>query len=219
MAKGITREQIVAAALELLDEQGMDALTVRALAARLEVKAPALYWHVRNKQELLDEMATFVMRRVVDALAAIPRGGWREDMAAYARVLRSEYLRYRDGARIFSGTRLADPDVVKAKEPWLERLTATGFTLATADDALDLVTAFVVGFVIEEQERSRSNDTDPERYSITERAIWLGEDADLVKAAGRLRDDGDRRFERHLGIVLDGLASLLRRQSGPSIGP
>ncbi|MEV1004161.1 TetR/AcrR family transcriptional regulator C-terminal domain-containing protein [Nonomuraea sp. NPDC050202] len=211
MAKGITRERIVAVALELLNEKGMDALTVRALASRLGVGAPALYWHVRNKQELLDEMSTFVMRRVIHALAEIaPGAGWRDDMAAYARVLRSEYLLHRDGARIFSGTRFSDPEVVKAKDPWLGRLTAAGFSLAEADDAVDLVTAFVVGFVIEEQERSQSAGADPDRYSLAERDAWLGEGADLVKAAGHLRDDGDRRFERQLGVVLDGLAARLR---------
>jgi AcrR family transcriptional regulator len=208
VAKGITRERIVAAALELLDEKGMDGITVRALAARLDVQAPALYWHVRNKQELLDEMGTVVMRGVTRALATIPPGaGWRDDLAAYARILRAEYLLHRDGARIFSGTRISDADVVRAKESWLARLTAAGFTLAEADDAIDLVTAFVVGFVIEEQERGQSAAADPERYSLAERDGWLGEGADLVKAAGHLRDDGDGRFARHLGIVLDGLAA------------
>ncbi|WP_374727251.1 TetR/AcrR family transcriptional regulator C-terminal domain-containing protein [Haloactinomyces albus] len=211
VAKGITRKCIVAAALELLNEKGMDALTVRALASRLDVRAPALYWHVRNKQELLDEMSTVVMRRVTDTLAGIPpRASWRDEVATYARVLRSEYLLHRDGARIFSGTRISDPDVVKAKEPWLARLTAAGFTLAEADDALELVTAFVVGFVIEEQERDQSATTDPARYSLAERDAWLGDDAELVKATGHLRDDGDQRFERQLGIVLDGLAARLR---------
>ncbi|MEO3791316.1 TetR/AcrR family transcriptional regulator C-terminal domain-containing protein [Nonomuraea sp. B10E15] len=211
MAKGITRERIVAAALELLNDKGMDALTVRALASRLGVGAPALYWHVRNKQELLDEMSTFVMRRVIHALSEIdPGADWRDAMAAYARVLRSEYLKYRDGARIFSGTRFSEPEVVKEKEPWLGRLTAAGFSLAEADDALDLITAFVVGFVIEEQERNRPAGDDPDRYSLAERDAWLGEGADLVKAAGHLRDDGDQRFERQLGVVLDGLAARLR---------
>jgi TetR/AcrR family transcriptional regulator, tetracycline repressor protein len=211
VAKGITRERIVAAALELLNEKGMDALTVRALASRLGVGAPALYWHVRNKQELLDEMSTFVMRRVVNALSEIAPGtGWRDGIAAYARVLRSEYLRHRDGARIFSGTRFSDPEVVKAKDPWLERLTAAGFSLAEADDAIDLVTAFVVGFVIEEQERGQSPGGEPDRYSPVERDAWLGEGADLVKAAGHLRDDGDQRFERQLGVVLAGLTTFYR---------
>ncbi len=210
MAKGITRERIVAAALELLDDQGMDALTVRALASRLDVRAPALYWHVRNKQELLDEMATEVMRRVTAAFAAVPPGaGWRDDLTAYAHVLRSEYLLHRDGARVFSGTRITEPDVVRMKEPLFERWTASGWKPADADDAVDVVTAFVVGFVIEEQERRQAAETDPTRYSTTQRDAWLGEGAPLVKEAGRLQDDGDQRFERHLDIVLEGLAARL----------
>uniref|UniRef100_UPI0024566263 TetR family transcriptional regulator n=1 Tax=Nocardia carnea TaxID=37328 RepID=UPI0024566263 len=128
MTKGITRERIITAALELLDDQGMDAVTVRALASRLDVRAPALYWHVRDKQELLDEMATEVMRRVSSAFAAVPPGdGWRDDLTAYARVLRSEYLLHRDGARVFSGTRITDPNVVRMKEPLFERWAAAGW--------------------------------------------------------------------------------------------
>ncbi|XKK39728.1 TetR/AcrR family transcriptional regulator C-terminal domain-containing protein [Nocardiopsis sp. ARC36] len=208
MAKGITREQIVTAALSLLDDKGLEGLTVRALAARLEVRPPALYWHMRNKQELLDEMSTAVMRRVTTAVSVLPpASGWREDLAAYARILRSEFLLHRDGARIFSGTRIADPDVVRMKEPWLARWNAQGVGLADADDAIDLAVAFVVGFVIEEQERRQSAGTDPSRYSIDQRDAWLGPDVPLVKEAGHLRDDGDQRFERHLGIVLDGLAA------------
>ncbi|WP_446033652.1 TetR/AcrR family transcriptional regulator C-terminal domain-containing protein [Streptomyces olivaceus] len=210
MNKGITREQIVTAALELLDDQGMDAVTVRALASRLDVRPSALYWHVRNKQELLDEMATEVMRRVAGAFAAVPPGdGWRDDLAAYTRVLRSEYLLHRDGARIFSGTRITDPDVVRMKEPLFERWTASGWKPADADDAIDLFTAFAVGFVIEEQERRQAAEDDPSRYSIDRRDAWLGEGASLVKEAGHLRDDGDRRFERLLGMVLDGIAARL----------
>ncbi|WP_434446671.1 TetR/AcrR family transcriptional regulator C-terminal domain-containing protein [Lentzea sp. E54] len=210
MTKGLTRESIVTAALGLLDDKGMDALTVRALAARLDVRAPALYWHVRNKQELLDEMATEIMRRVAGALADLPPGtDWRDDLASYARVLRAEYLLHRDGARTFSGTRITDPDVVRVKEPWFERWTAAGWKPADADDAADLVTAFVVGFVIEEQERRQAAETDPERYSVTQREAWLGEGASLVKEAAHLHDEGDQRFERHLGIVLDGLAAQL----------
>ena len=205
MAKGITKERIVAAALELLDENGMDGLTVRALATRLDVRPPALYWHLRNKQELLDEMSTTVMRRVSAALADVPPGAdWREDLAGYARILRAEFLSHRDGARIFSGTRLSDPDVIRARESWFARWTAQGLTLTEADDATDVVVAFVVGFVIEEQERSPA--ADPERYSTTRRDAWLGPGVPLVKEAGHLRDDGDQRFERHLGIVLAGIA-------------
>lgn len=210
MAKGITRDRIVAAALDLLDEKGIDAVTVRALAARLDVKAPALYWHVRDKQELLDEMSTVVHQRVAGALAASPPDvDWREASATFARVLRAEYLLHRDGARTFSGARITDPEVLRTLEPLLARLIADGFDLAGATDAVDLVTAFVVGFVIEEQERRQSAEADQTRYSLAERDAWLGEDVPLVKAAGYVRDDGGQRFERHLGLLLDGLAAQL----------
>jgi TetR/AcrR family tetracycline transcriptional repressor len=215
MPKGITREKVVEAALELLDEKGIDGVTVRALAARLDVRAPALYWHLRNKQELLDEMSTTVLRRIA-AVLPTSSSGWREDLVAYAHALRAEYLRHRDGARTFSGARVSDPEVVvRIKEPLYRNWTEAGLTLLEADDAMDLVVAFVVGFVIEEQERLQSADTDPTRYSLAERDAGLGEHAPQVKAAGHLRDDGDPRFERHLGIVLDGLATRLDRGDPP----
>src|ERR1700760_3630975 len=56
----VTRERIVAVALELLDEGGLDGLTLRRLADRLGIRAPTLYWHVRNKRELLDLLAAGV---------------------------------------------------------------------------------------------------------------------------------------------------------------
>ena len=95
------------------------------------------------------------------------------------------------------------------KEPLFERWTASGWKPADADDAIDLVTAFAVGFVIEEQERRQAAEADPSRYSIDQRDTWLGEGASLVKEAGHLQDDADQRFERLLGMVLDGIAARL----------
>ena len=92
MAKGLDRQVIVNAALALLDEDGIDALTLRALAARLGVQAPALYWHVRNKQELLDEMGTEIERRVLQRLASLPMDDWRMALSGYARSLRASMM-------------------------------------------------------------------------------------------------------------------------------
>src|ERR1700749_541156 len=69
-AMPVNREQIVTVALDLLDEQGLAGLTLRELAARLGIRAPTLYWHVRDKRELLDLLAAAIMD---EALAA-----WRE---------------------------------------------------------------------------------------------------------------------------------------------
>ena len=64
----LKREQVVRVALPLLDEVGLDGLTVRRLAERLGVQNPALYWHFKNKQALLDAMAKTML---ADALADI----------------------------------------------------------------------------------------------------------------------------------------------------
>lgn len=207
MAKGITRERIIQAALEVLDEGGADAVTVRAVAQRLDVKAPALYWHVRGKQELLDEMGTEIHRRVQQSAALDAAESWSGALTEYATALRREYLLHRDGARTFSGTRLTDPEVLRAQEPWLRRWSTTGMTVADLITAAEVVTAFVVGFVIEEQERSQSAAADPERYSLAARDAALGEDAPLVREAGHLRASDDDAFARQLGIVMAGVAA------------
>lgn len=208
MARGISKAGIVAAALELLDERGIEALTVRALADRLGVRAPALYWHVRNKQELLDEMGTEIQRRVMVTLYSQDSdAGWLEAVATYARTLRTEYLAHRDGARSFSGTRITDPRVLQAQEPWLQRWVAAGVDLDDMIAASELVTAFVVGFVIEEQERTQSGD---ERYSLVDRDREVGATNPLVRTAGRfLFADPDERFERYLRVILAGFAATL----------
>lgn len=199
----MTRADIVQAALDLLDEKGIDAVTVRAVATRLGVKAPALYWHVENKQTLLDEMGTEIQRRVINRLRDQPMQAWPDSVAAYARVLRREYLAHRDGARTFSGTRLTDPDVLRAQEPWLEQIVDSGIALAKAVRAIEFVTAFVVGFVIEEQERLQSGEP---RYSLAERTAMLGDDVPLVVEAGKiLFGDREQRFERNLEAVVDAL--------------
>ena len=152
MPVGLTKESIVREALSLLDEAGMDGLTLRALASRLGVQAPAIYWHVRNKQALLDEMATVIWRRIGDEMAGLPGDlPWREVMAAYAVTVRGELLGHRDGAKAFSGTTLTDPEVVRRQEPVFANLVRQGFTVATAARGLTLIHYFTVGFCVEEQ--------------------------------------------------------------------
>lgn len=88
-----------------------------------------------------------------------------------------------------------------------ERWAESGWSPADPDDAIDLVTAFVVGFVIEEQEQHQAARADPSRYSINQRDARLGEGTSLGKQAGHLQDEGAQRFERNLGMVLDGIAA------------
>jgi len=220
MGKGVTRDGVVTAALAVLDERGIEAVTVRAVADRLGVRAPALYHHVHSKQDLLDEMGTEIHRRVIRALTGRePGSSWLEDLVAYARALRTEYLAHRDGARTFSGTLITDPAALRAQEPWLRRWIGAGVSVTAAADATDLVTAFVVGFVIEEQERARSALDDPARYAADDRDARLGTDAPLVAHTGHLRDGGPDRFERQLRVLIAGIDTQLGPATGTPTDP
>jgi TetR/AcrR family transcriptional regulator, tetracycline repressor protein len=203
---GLTKAAIVQAALDLLDEAGMDGLTVRALAARLGVQAPALYWHVRSKQALLDEMATLVWRRVTDVMAGLPGDlPWREVMWTYAVTVRAELLRYRDGAKAFSGSTLTDPDVVRRGEVTLRNLTGQGFALPDAVRGLLLINNFTIGFCVEEQAVRQVTASGDDRY--LRRAELIGGDtAPLAVAAGEvLFGDPDTRFGELTGMLLDAI--------------
>lgn len=200
MPVGLTKESIVREALSLLDEAGMDGLTLRALASRLGVQAPAIYWHVRNKQALLDEMATVIWRRIGDEMAGLPGDlPWREVMAAYAVTVRGELLGHRDGAKAFSGTTLTDPEVVRRQEPVFANLVRQGFTVATAARGLTLIHYFTIGFCVEEQ-----GAVDPDR-----RAEIVGADAPLTVEAGpEIFGEPDARFTELTGMLLDTIARM-----------
>ncbi len=200
------------AALDLLDEAGMDGLTVRALAARLGVQAPALYWHVASKQALLDEMATQIWRRIGEVMAALPGDlPWREVMATYAETVRKELLGHRDGAKAFSGTTLTDPAVVRRQETTFKNLTSQGFTLRDAARGLVLLHDFTIGFCVEEQAVIQVTASGDNRYAPGRRAELIGPDtAPLAVEAGQvIFGDADTRFTELTGLLLETIARML----------
>jgi TetR/AcrR family tetracycline transcriptional repressor len=211
MPAGLTKAAIVQAALDLLDEAGMDGLTVRALASRLGVQAPALYWHVRSKQALLDEMATQIWRRIGDVMAGLPAGlPWREVMWTYAATVRAELLGHRDGAKAFSGTTLTDPDVIRRQEVTFSRLVGHGFTLPDATRGLVLLHDFTIGFCVEEQAVSQAVEAGDDRYSLARRAEMIGEEnAPLAVEAGAvIFGEPDTRFTELVELLLDSVARM-----------
>jgi TetR/AcrR family transcriptional regulator, tetracycline repressor protein len=211
MRGGLTKTAIVQAALDLLDEAGMDGLTVRALASRLGVQAPALYWHVASKGALLDEMATLIWRRIGDVMAGLPGDlPWREVMAAYATTVRKELLGYRDGAKAFSGTTLTDPAVIRRQEVTFENLIRQGFTLPDAVRGLLLLHNFTIGFCVEEQAVIQVTASGDDSYSPSRRAELIGPDtAPLAVEAGRvIFGDPDIRFTDLVGLLLETVARM-----------
>lgn len=157
----IDRQQIVKEALLLLREVGLDKLSTRALAARLNVQQPALYWHFRDKRALMDAMNAEMMR--VSHPHRVPNrdDNWRSYLTNHSLSFRRALLSYRDGARIHAGAR-AEPSDMEVAEKQLQFLIAQGFNGKQALKALVTLSRFTVGFVLEEQ----SEDQHPPQLPI-----------------------------------------------------
>ncbi|MGW2489625.1 TetR/AcrR family transcriptional regulator C-terminal domain-containing protein [Streptomyces sp. NPDC001606] len=201
----LDRRRVADTALHLLNEVGLDGLTLRAIAQRLDVKAPALYWHFKDKQALLDEMATEMYRRMVAGTAHHPDDTWQERLRKVNRGLRTALLGYRDGAKVFSGSRFTGTDHAPELEANLRFLTGAGFTLVQAVQAFRAAHLYTLGFVTEEQGMQPRPDEPQQGYDIGERARRLADHPLAAEAGKVLFDDYDRQFEEGLAVVIAGV--------------
>ncbi|MEV4623956.1 TetR/AcrR family transcriptional regulator C-terminal domain-containing protein [Asanoa sp. NPDC049573] len=172
----LNRDQVLHEAMRLVDEDGLDALTLRVLATRLGVQAPTLYWHVKNKAALLDGLADAIVSEAIAAVRAPAAGGdGREWLLGALGQLRAAMLRHRDGARIVAGARHS-----MRRGDFSEQAMAT-----LVDHGIDLRHArllvlagerYTVGWVLEEQSPApEAPDLDVDalraRFPVVTRAI------------------------------------------------
>jgi len=209
----LDRTIVTAVALELLDEVGLEGLTLRQLAARLKVKAPAIYWHFKNKQDLIDEMASSVFRNGIQQIRPTSGMKWDRWAIAYGTGLRRILLLHRDGAKMISGTRLTDNSLYEPMEMALRKFVDAGFSTYFAVVALSTIYSYVIGFVIEEQAVHRFHGERIEIYEPQQRALRIGTGKLplTLKAGDYLFSNFDRRFKDGLKLVVKGIA--IRRGS------
>ena len=179
---------VVRAALELLNEAGLDGLTTRRLADALGVQGPALYWHFKNKQELIDEMSRAMISDAYGPLR--PDQDWAQWLLEGARRLRRTMLSYRDSARLIAGYRPTSLHGRVDPEAFFGPLKDAGFGWPDAAWAAITMAQFTFGFTMDEQ---AALDRDP-------------------KAEGRL--DPNEGFEFGIATILAGLRARLAAHTG-----
>jgi TetR/AcrR family transcriptional regulator, tetracycline repressor protein len=138
--RGLTRERLVEAALELIKEEGLDGLSMRALADRLDVKAASLYWHVRDRRELLELLADGILHAVRPAGG---RAGWRQAVFENGRRLAARVAGQRDAARIL----LEVPEAFERSDVFAElkrQLAGAGLQAVEAADVASMVMVHVI---------------------------------------------------------------------------
>jgi TetR/AcrR family tetracycline transcriptional repressor len=143
----LDQAQVVRAALALLDDVGLDDLTMRRLAARLGVKAASLYRHVRDKEELLALLGDEISGEIP---AAKGSGTWQEQLADIAWNVRRGLLAHRDAARVLANTPPVGPRRLRHIEAVLRTLRAAGLRDREAARAAYHLNNFVTEFAADE---------------------------------------------------------------------
>lgn len=143
----LTHEKVVAAALELADEEGIGAFTIRELAGRLQVRPMAIYHYTSSKDDLLDSLVDAVFAEV-----HLPEvhGQWREELVRRSHSMRETLARHRWALAVMETRPHPGPATLMNHEAVLEVLRASGFSLGAAAHAYAILDAFVYGFALQE---------------------------------------------------------------------
>jgi TetR/AcrR family tetracycline transcriptional repressor len=214
--KGLTREVLIETGLRVLDKVGLDGLTVRRLATELGVQSPALYWHIKTKQDLLDGMASAI---IVGAGMGPPRDGepWQEWLGRRARSYRNSLLAHRDGARLVASARRI-LEVVGPFEEELAAMVKLGFTPVLALRTITVISNYINGLVLQEQTLTATSPATSEAAgpgggsTRADRPAGFAFEA-LPTLAEALREGGappgDAVFEHGLAVFIKGTEALL----------
>ncbi|KIF06663.1 TetR family transcriptional regulator [Streptomyces sp. RSD-27] len=203
----LTREAVLEAAAALVRRRGPDALTMRGLAAELGTAVTSIYWHVGNREQLLDAL---VERTVRDMGAIRPAGGTpAERIVSVARSMRRELRERPHLIGMVHERGLTDRMFLPAQHALVAEVRAAGLRGARAADAVRAVQFQVVGFVLVERNRERSPVQSPAEGELWDQdppPASAADDPDLARALARPADP-ERLFLLSVRALTD---SLLR---------
>jgi AcrR family transcriptional regulator len=208
----LTRERVMAAAIELADRDGIESISMRRLAQELGVEAMSLYTHVRNKNDLLDGMTDAVIRQIPMSAGG---AGWKASLRQLALAARSVMLRHPWAPRTVEAQAAPGPAVLQYINTVLGILREGGFSIAQTHHALHILGSRLLGFT--QALFDDSGELEPEAAAALASELgashpYVAEMALAVTHGGALgRCDDDAEFAFALDFILDGLARL---QSG-----
>ena len=207
----LSRGRIVGAALSLIDERGLDQLTMRRLGADLGVEAMSLYKHVAGKEAILDGVRELLLQEFAATLALDEGGpGWRAQLARFANAYRALGLAHPEAFGLLAQDRertyLAGREVAEAG---LERLIAGGLDHRRAVLAQRTVVRFVLGFGLIDHaaEQAPRVASDEELAALRTEQPLVGE---LMRSLTAEQADQEL-FDFGLEALLEGLDRIIAR--------
>jgi AcrR family transcriptional regulator len=222
--RGLSREEIVAAAIAVADTEGPDAISMRRIARELRAGAMSLYWHVASKEELID-----LMLDSLEAEIGVPKptGDWQADLRELARRHRAGLLRHPWVMEYAANRPPSGPNDARNLDLMLGMVAGTGVDARTMVDILMTVVTYVLGAVLREVQEIRSDRLRAEREAAMTTAeldaqrerfhAWLGSENRYPNIQRMVREQvdpdaaetRDERFEFGLDCVLEGIAARL----------
>jgi AcrR family transcriptional regulator len=146
----LNRKRILAAAVDVADRGGLDALTMRGLADTLDVEAMSLYYHVANKEALLDGVAEVVVVEILEEIADLPGATGPEDwkQAMRSRILRARevMLRHKWAPWVLETRTTMNGAILRYYHGFLEIFRAGGMSYDLAHHAMHALGSRALGF-------------------------------------------------------------------------
>ncbi|MDQ1324344.1 MAG: hypothetical protein QG587_1680 [Chloroflexota bacterium] len=203
----LDRGRILAAALRLMDADGLDALTMRKVAGELHVEAMSLYYHVPSKGALLEGLAETVLGEI-----RLPRGDGRGPATAtrsLARALRANALAHPNAIPLLGSLGLGSPAARRHTEAVLDVLATAGLAGQDAFTTFLLVRSYVLGYVLWEfrHAEARAAGTVPPTEAGTLTSADVPHLAPIATFITTF--DNDAEFERGLDVLVAGLEATL----------
>jgi TetR/AcrR family transcriptional regulator, tetracycline repressor protein len=203
----LNRDVIIEAAAQMLEQHGLEHLSLRKIAAELGVSAPTLLWHVGSKRELLDELAEHLMREAGGARSRpAPDQHWTDWLAERSRAMFEAMTQHRDAPLIVAGNR-PTPESLPLVEEMIGVLVMTaGMSPGEALRTLFALTAYVGGSALEWQAEGRREQPGRAEIALHERVGDRLEFTNLHAALDDLHSSDHRAtFEYGLALMIDGL--------------
>lgn len=207
----ITRDAVLAAALELADAEGAAALTMRKLADRIGVEAMSIYYHVPNKEAILTGLVDLVFAEIE---LPTTNAEWRHAMHDRAVSTRAVLIRHRWAIGLMDSRRDPGLATLRHHDAVIGALRAGGFSIAGAAHAFSALDSYIYGFVL--QELSLPFESSEELTEVAEGIVTemtVGEFPHLTEmTVGHAMLPGysyANEFEIGLDLILDSLEQRL----------
>jgi TetR/AcrR family transcriptional regulator, tetracycline repressor protein len=213
----LSRTAILTAALQIVDDEGIDALTMRRLAATLRVNPMSLYHHLPNKAAVLAGLAELVFAglELPDPGDSVP---WEEQLKEAARAYRNGLRAHPNLAlQVLSDTSAVSDVVVVTMEPFYRALDRAALTPRQIFEAANTLVDFIHGFTLGETSvRAETFELAPDLLARV-RALPSGKAPSLTRIVNELGQDGlaydfDSGFESGLSTLTAGIAATARRR-------